>query len=591
MKKLLISLAAALLVILAAVLILPRGPEIAEPVDEHCGIPESWENTIAYVPLDDRPDNLENVILMAEASGWHIVIPEPRLFRTALDGQEPNPNGTQYGDREELLLWVRRMDELGCDLFLLSADQLLSGGLVNSRAMQDSLPLELPEGRLSEEDAFDAYIMALGDDPANRVYLFDSVARLASTVGYGGFGTEEYTALRAYGNVERPLLGYEELSLESVFAAYPFAADGITGAEAEVSDAEGPAVLTEELISAYLSARERKLSLTDHIISAVKGSENFRLLIGIDDSSSLPNIQRNELAYIEKCLGENAVLIAGLDSLARLMIASATQEEYGLGVKTCVEFIGGSQDIPASDYDLYTASQVAEKHMTLLSAESVPEAEAELQVLILTPPDDTLRSEEYFGAAVDRLCENAERHIPTVFIDASRNAYGEAFETALLENAELSRLMGFSGRYYQANVIGTGFAMGFSRYIYLRCGDTSEALPHVSQLKQLVYSAEMCYPFALHVREELNSYVTGLGLDPNNIICDDRTMQSILDKASELMDTYGSALRNNFEGSRLPCKAEPGSDAEIVTADIYELRLPWNRTFEISFRVSAGLGE
>ena len=55
--------------------------------------------------------------------------PEGDLYRTRLDGQPPNENGTQYGDRGALYEWVAKQEAAGCDRYILSLDQLLSGGL------------------------------------------------------------------------------------------------------------------------------------------------------------------------------------------------------------------------------------------------------------------------------------------------------------------------------------------------------------------------------------------------------------------------------------------------------------------------------
>ena len=62
--------------------------------------------------------------------------------------------------------------------------------------------------------------MTLAADENNRVWLLDSVMRLAPTVGYAGFGLEEYNALREYGMQARPELTERELGLERVLELY-----------------------------------------------------------------------------------------------------------------------------------------------------------------------------------------------------------------------------------------------------------------------------------------------------------------------------------------------------------------------------------
>ena len=245
-----------------------------------------WNHVIAYVPLDDRTDNLEDVIYLAEASGFQIVMPEKDWYRTALDGQPLNANQTPYGNREKLFEWVHKMDRHGCNLFILSLDQLFSGGLVNSRSISQPQTFTFSDGSvMTETEAFDTWILSLADDPANRIYLFDSVVRLSPTVSYNGITEADYYALRAYGMAARPVLPDAQLTLDRIFAAYPLSADALTHVEKTLPE-RWQNLLTPERITEYLNVRRRKLSLLDSVITAVhsRAGENLHLIIGIDDS-------------------------------------------------------------------------------------------------------------------------------------------------------------------------------------------------------------------------------------------------------------------------------------------------------------------
>ena len=48
---------------------------------------ESDRAVIAYVPLDDRPDNVGRVEYLAESLGYVLNMPEEWMFKTLLDGQ------------------------------------------------------------------------------------------------------------------------------------------------------------------------------------------------------------------------------------------------------------------------------------------------------------------------------------------------------------------------------------------------------------------------------------------------------------------------------------------------------------------------
>ena len=129
---------------LACTLLAGCGPVRTEPVEQET--PQAGAPVIAYVPLDDRPDNAERVVYLAESLGYELAMPERDLYRTRLDGQPPNENGTQYGDRGALYEWVAKQEAAGCDRYILSLDQLLSGGLVSSRAMTGENPVTLSSG-------------------------------------------------------------------------------------------------------------------------------------------------------------------------------------------------------------------------------------------------------------------------------------------------------------------------------------------------------------------------------------------------------------------------------------------------------------
>lgn len=107
----------------------------AAPVPDTQKLPDDGgeETRVAYVPLDDRPVNTDRVEYLAGSLGYELVMPDAEAYRTRLDEQPLGESGLKYGDRAALYEWVLEQEESGCDRYILSLDQLLSGGLVNSR--------------------------------------------------------------------------------------------------------------------------------------------------------------------------------------------------------------------------------------------------------------------------------------------------------------------------------------------------------------------------------------------------------------------------------------------------------------------------
>ena len=148
---------------LACALLAGCGPVRTEP--EQAGTvdaPSGSEKVIAYVPLDDRPDNEERVVYLAESLGYALTMPERDLYHTALDDQPVNANGTQSGDRGALFAWVLEQEAAGCDRYVLSMDQILSGGLVR----QDSPLYAMLKDKLLQPGSGISEITALQVHPA-----------------------------------------------------------------------------------------------------------------------------------------------------------------------------------------------------------------------------------------------------------------------------------------------------------------------------------------------------------------------------------------------------------------------------------------
>ncbi len=99
------------------------------PVPDTQKLPDDGgeETRVAYVPLDDRPVNTDRVEYLAGSLGYELVMPDAETYRTRLDEQPLGESGLKYGDRAALYEWVLEQEESGCDRYILSLDQLLSG--------------------------------------------------------------------------------------------------------------------------------------------------------------------------------------------------------------------------------------------------------------------------------------------------------------------------------------------------------------------------------------------------------------------------------------------------------------------------------
>ena len=576
--------------ILAAVLVCALlagcGRQAAAPAEE---TPEE-RPIIAYVPLDDRPDNVERVVYLAESVGYTLAMPEADLYRTRLDGQPANENGTQYGDLAALYEWVLAQEAAGCDRYMLSMDQLLSGGLVNSRHTAESLTVTLSDGRtMTDTELLERLLTALAADRNNRVWLLDSVMRLAPTVGYAGFGIEEYNALRAYGAAPRKEASGTELTAEAVTADYR-----LGSGEALLRAADFG--LTEEQADTYLSARRRKLELSDRMMEVVSGGEygNFRVLIGIDDSSAEECIQKNEIAYLRSRLRAGDALLSGVDDLAFKAVAKLYLEECGWsGGTAAVRYFGGSEKEPACAYDFQPLDDIMEEHLAFFAlTRSGNYRAAGLQVLVLTQPQAAENSGTYYTQLIEALKECREMGWPTILIDAGNGAYGTAFHEALTEQVELGWLLSYAGFLDMAIVTGTALSHGVARYAHLEHGETStgEEKAFAKTLADSILK-DFCYKNV--VREDLLAYIRNdLGTSPDNFWNPDTDRETILRRLEQGMEAAARSVVKNLERSNcivsLDRSAENGGLAGWGGVELSNYRFPWDRAFEIGMDIEVG---
>ena len=491
---------------------------------------------VAYVPLDNRPINQERVILLAQAIGIELVMPEEHLYRTALDNMEPNPNGDTIGDRKALLDWLTEADKT-CDVFIISLDQLLSGGLVGSRWLDNT--------DLSFEYEIIDEVADLCKN--NTVILFDVVMRLASTSEYQGLGLDVYEALRKYGMQARKQLYGEELTLENIIAGYRYDENGQT-----VPFSKG-----EEILEHYLRSRERKLRLADHLLRNVGNDMEF-LYIGTDDSYPQVTIQTNELRYLDGLIGDRGVVYSGTDELGLCCLARVATLLYG-SLQVNISYYGPGENLPSDDYDIGTFGDMIDSHLTLLNVTKTEDTKNALQVLILTRASTT----EDRRALLSQLKSNLDRKIPTTVIDASGKA-GELATMLFYESdIPIGELFGYSSWNTAGNAAGTALAIGISRYAYLSSVPESTPTANDGFVKCMAfaYVKDICYK-QFHYSID--------GIEKENYTC---SVPLIL---------------RRLNASKIITSLSPYQKSAHGEVTVSDFRYPWNRKFEMTFDIEVG---
>ena len=575
--------------VLALVLLAGCAPGRTEPLPYPEPAASEPGKTIAYVPLDDRPDNVERVVYLAESLGYALAMPEKVLYRTALDGQPKNFDSLQRGEPWSLFTWVLEQEAAGCDRYILSLDQLHSGGLVASRSMT-GYDIELPGGgTVQVHSMMKKLLTALSADENNVVWLLDSVMRLAPTVGYEGGTLEDYNAIRAFGALPRRTLEGDALNLEAIGESYWW---GPNGENLRSQTKEAGAY---EAALRHVRSRGRKMTLSYVVQDTLSkpGYENFRLLIGIDDSSLEDCIQKNEIAYLRQGLRTDSEgkqldwLLSGVDDLAFKAVARLYLDETGwTGAQAAVTYLGGTEDRPACEYDFQPLTEIMEEHLAFFDLREADTAE--LQILVLTQPEDPDQMNAYRKHLIEALRDYRKARRPAILIDASNGTYGTAVYEALTRDTELGYLTAYSGMLDMAIVTGTALSHGVARYAVLKNGGGTDACDR-AWARTLADSIlkDFCYKGV--VRNDLLGYIRNdLGGDPNNFWDPDLDREDLLQRLEEGMKKETSAAIKNLERSRLITSLEPYAEKNWGGIALENYRFPWDRAFEIGMDIRLG---
>lgn len=541
---------------------------------------------VAYVPLDDRPDNVERVQYLAWSLGYDLQMPQADDYRTRLQGQSLNENGTQYGDRADLYQWVLEQEENGCDRYILSMDQLLSGGLVNSRSMWEHEAVTLSDGTtLTEPELLSLLLETLARDGNNQVWLLDSVMRLAPTVGYDHWDLDGYNALRSYGMAGRPVLEGQALTVENIEADYRLGSDGSQLSLGEFG-------LEEWEVEEYLSARSRKLELAGQMMETVTGDGygNFHVLIGIDDSSEEDSIQKNEIAYLRSLLRQGDALLSGVDDLAFKAVTRLYLDEQGWdGATATVRYYGGTEDQPACAYDYKPLQEIMAEHFDFFDLQESPDGE--LQILVLTQPLDEAAAQNYCNSLSMDLRRCQIQGQPVIVIDAGNGRYGTMFHEILTEHTELGGFLSYAGFLDMAIVTGTALSHGVARYARLEAGRPSDA-ENRAFARTLADSILKDFCYKNIVRDKLLTYIRGdLGANPDNFWQPDTDRNAIRQMLEREMEECTKPVIRNLESSNMAVVPDPAPSGDRIgwgSVLLGNYRFPWDRAFEIGMDIELG---
>lgn len=576
---------------------------------------------VVYIPLDNRPFNDERVQLMAESLDIELIMPEEALYSTKLDGQTLNPNGTQYGDRGSLFAWLKKQAK-EYDTFIISMDQLLSGGLMNSRCMTEMSKIQVQGSASVTEYQIIDYIKELAK--TKTVYVIDSVLRLAVSCDYGGYDLNDYTITRKYGLVDRPVLTGNDLTLENVLSNYRLSTEGEAaylqadfsqeqldtllsplGASKEMNVTEdmiqaytmgqdipdevenvwfaSAAYIPEEsensLLSTYLAARERKLRLVEYGLRTLGSMANVHYLLGVDDSSEGNNIQTNEIALLSQYLGDGDQIFSALDGLAQAALEQIFSQAYGNEtVQVSVTYFGENVNSVGS-FNYLDVQNMVSQTLDYFNG-TIVEDQPDISVLVLTDSNDTEQRDYSVYQLINQLNENEAQQLPTILLDMTTTQKAATLRL-LGENIHMGMLLAYSGSQEIPNQVVMGLSQGIARYASLVSGSALSQSAQVSHLKNLYSCLVKEYYKAGGGAAEMLNYLSSQGYSSNLGKLTSSELATINKKLKEQVTSYSETVTESFRSSNFIVSLKPYTLSGITDATVTHCSFPWLRQSEI----------
>lgn len=463
--------------------------------------------TVLYVPLDDRPANLDDVIVQGKAAGIHIVTPNLGDIQNRLDSEKTTEGTTllgtsapTYGIPTNIYTFILQ-HAAQVDGFIISSDMLAYGGLIGSRQLREDGGDAYPNYDEETTRLLNVIQVIKEKYPRKPVYVMDTVMRLATTSFADGLALDAYNESRAL--MQQPRQAYTEF--EDIINGYNLSPDGVEYGETTFFNKEQ-----------YYNTRQHKFKTNLYILDqlARKGYIDF-LAVGVDDANT-QGVQINEINYVEARINEwlggtdgqnpeRAIILPDADGLGHALVARMANQLLRGGAKTryAVNYYGPHGSTIINTYEYMDVHENVARHIDIVggvlvadaaypgdaegatsldmsseldrmtnrpSGKPGPKPGVDIEIIAITALDQV-------QAAVERLTSISEQGLPAVLIDfVGKGPANVDVAEALLNSPYTGRVLGYSAWNTPGNKIGLAVGMGQSRYAFVTTEKRASAL-------------------------------------------------------------------------------------------------------------------
>lgn len=396
--------------------------------------------TIIYIPVDDRPVNLDYVVETARTAGVDIVTPPASLLGSLSNMGNP--------DR----LWTWLFDHAStADGVVTAADSLLYGNLITSRT--HTLPLEVIEDRLTN------FVKLKSLNPKMKLYVFSTIMRTPKS----GEGGEEPPYYKVYG--------------ASIFRITALEDQAETRELSHSEKNELRDLLTkvpQSLLTDWYARRKKNFIANQRLIDYTKKDIFSFFLLGRDDCSpySQSHMESRHLATETANLPINSYdSFPGADELGMLMVTRAINNATDRTPQVRVLFASGTGPDTVPSYEDVAVGQTINAHILAAGGMPSDSEEADLILAVNTPGDGITREAESnfnhgqfrtapVGLVWDIAYEVKAGHRIALADIAFANGADNTLMSELSKRGLLFKLESYSGWNTASNTIGYAIGQG-----------------------------------------------------------------------------------------------------------------------------------
>lgn len=502
--------------------------------------------SILLLPLDSRPVCSTMVQKLGALAGLNVILP-PKSY---LDNyQTPS-------DRQKLFPWLQKNQPL-CDYSIISADNLLHGGLLAAR-MNTATP--------SEEDELLKHLQELS--ATKRQAIFSVIPRLLVS--------DQLLPDRWY---QYQLMRYSQLA-DMVRITGSFALTQ----ELRRTEAKIPPKVLEKYRSRYQQSDRFNLGLLR------LAADNILITFGQDDASpiGLPHASaaRLQSSIAAQQKQKQAQLTYGADEIAVLLLTRYYMQQSGWQPRVYLKYASAHSEGADMPYMAVCVGAALRNQLQLIGATEVTTPAAADLICYVNCGNDDYRPSAKQAQEIQQLLNQGYK---VALVDSSANFEAEELllPQLLAHNVQINRLAAYAAWNTFSNSSGTALAQGLLFCGRLRqlqtAGADTERLAAL-YAANLNFTAERIledYYYQKLVHPPLRQTLESFGTNPVELSSADKTATEQYIQGKLSLQAY-RLLHDNL--GRTPFYQQNGQSYYLRDLSV-GAKLPWARIFEVELQV------